>query len=87
MVTIEGYRVEKLAQEKSSNRNWQILPNEYTSLLIAFPPTSFGSGGATLPGGVMVARVTLDHLVKVRILSGQLQQATTLTEFVACFVS
>ena len=26
----------------------------------------------TLPGSVMVARVTLNHLVKVRILSGQL---------------
>lgn len=27
---------------------------------------------STLPGGVMVARVTLDHLVQVRVLTGQL---------------
>lgn len=35
-------------------------------------------GPATLPDGVTVARVTLDHLVQVRILVGQLLILTVL---------
>ena len=65
---------ERLGQEKSTqselaNLAWRVYFRRFRRLSRSPSLTQFDA--APLPGGVMVARVTLDHLVKVRILSGQ----------------